>query len=547
MSFEVRSRDMLARLGRIKTKSGIIETPILLPVINPVIQLISPKIMSKEFNCQALITNAYILKKQVGGEAVEKGIHKLLDFDGVVMTDSGAYQILVYGKVDVNPSEIVHYQEQISTDIATILDVPTSWRTTEEYAKHTVEETINRAKKLAKIKTRNDVLWVAPIQGGRHLDLVAYSAKQVGMLPFQIHALGSPTTIMEQYLFDTLVDMILTAKMNMPLQRPLHLFGAGHPFMFALAVALGCDMFDSAAYAIYARQNRYMTEYGTSRLNKLEYFPCSCPICAKKAPKDILCMPQKERQQALAKHNLYTSFAELKRIKQTIIEGRLWEYLEARAHTHPSLLQAVKRLKKYENYIERHSPVTKKTGLFFFSNLGLTRPEIVRYRKLLKERYLPPKDAEILILLPQLLKRPFHKAREAKRLVKKIQQEFFEKQAVFHICIYAAPFGVVPLELDEVYPLSQHEIAIPLDLETIEYVAEQIKNYIAASFYKKVVVVEDFKVWKGKISTACKRIKRKDLSITVLGVKETLNESVLNLIVETLQKLWSERKMVCSE
>jgi 7-cyano-7-deazaguanine tRNA-ribosyltransferase len=536
MSFEVRNRDMLARLGRIKTKSGIIETPILLPVINPAVQLISPKTMGKELGCKALITNAYILKKQKNGEAVGNAIHKLLDFDGVIMTDSGAYQILVYGKVDVTPSEIVHYQEQISTDIGTILDIPTNWDTTKEHAKHTVDETIKRARQLEKVKTRDDILWVAPIQGGRYLDLVTYSAKQVGELPVQIHALGSPTTIMEQYLFDTLVEMILTAKMNTPPQRPFHLFGAGHPFMFALAIALGCDMFDSAAYAIYARQNRYMTEYGTARLDKLEYFPCSCPVCAKSTPKDMMYMPQQQRLVALAKHNLYSSFTELKRIKQTIIEGRLWEYLEARAHAHSALRQALKRVKKYEKYIEHYSPVVKKSGLFFFSNLGLMRPEIVRYRKRLEERYLPPREAKILILLPLSSKRPFHKTREVKSLIRKIRQKFPEKHALFHICIYVAPFGIIPLELDEVYPLSQHETAEPFDIESMDYVAEQVKNYIAASSYNKALLVEN-SIWKGKISTVCKRIKRKDLSITVLGVKETLNDKVLDIIVETLQKL----------
>jgi 7-cyano-7-deazaguanine tRNA-ribosyltransferase len=535
MCFEIRDRDMLARLGRIETKSGTIETPILLPVINPAIQPILPKTLNEEFNCEALITNAYILKKQSSEVAIEKKVHKLLDFDGVVMTDSGAYQILIYGKVDITPTEIVQYQEQISTDIATILDIPTSWHTTKAYAKHTVDETINRAKQLEKVKTRSDVLWVAPIQGGQYLDLVAYSAKQVGKLPFQIHALGSPTTIMEQYLFDMLVDMILTAKMNMPPQRPLHLFGAGHPFMFALAVALGCDMFDSAAYAIYARQNRYLTEYGTSRLDELQYFPCSCQICAKNSPKDVIHMPQKERQEVLAKHNLYASFVELKRIKQNIIEGRLWEYLETRAHAHPALLQAVKRLKQYENYIERHSPATKKHGFFFFSNLGLMRPEVIRYKKLFAERYSPPKEAKVLLLLPQFSKMPFHKTKEVKFLVRNIRQRLLEKRALFHICVYSAPFGVIPLELDEVYPLSQHEIATPLDLETIGYVAGKVKNYVAASSYKKVVLVEDL-MWKGKVSAACKHIKRKDLSITVLGVKETLNEDVLNNIVETLGK-----------
>jgi len=537
MCFEIRCRDLLARLGRIKTKSGTIETPILLPVINPAIQPISPKKMKDEFGCNALITNAYIVKNQSGKEAVDRSLHKLLDFDGIIMTDSGAYQILVYGKVDVTPAEIVNYQEKISTDIATILDIPTSWQATEEYAKQTVEETVKRARQLVKLKTRDDILWVAPIQGGQHLDLVAYSAKQVGKLPFQIHALGSPTTIMEQYLFDKLVDMILTAKMNMPLQRPLHLFGAGHPFMFALAVASGCDMFDSAAYAIYARESRYMTEYGTRKLDELEYFPCSCPICTKSDPEDMTQMPKQEKQENLARHNLYTSFAELKRVKQAITEGRLWEYLEMRAHTHPALFQAVKQLKKYENYIECHSPATKKSGLFFFGNIGLMRPEIVRYKNWLRERYLPPREAKVLILIPSPSKKPFHKAKEVKALVKKVQEKLPELHTMFHICVYAAPFGVIPLELNEVYPLSQHEIGAPLDLETIEYVAEQVGDYVAAYPYKQVLLIEDFQVCRDDVSRVCRHIRRKDLSITLLRLEETFNESVLSDIIETLRKL----------
>ena len=246
-------------------------------------------------------------------------------------------------------------------------------------------------------------------------------------------------------------------------------------------------------------------------------------------------MPQKEKQEALAKHNLYASFAELKRVKQAIVEGRLWEHLEARVHAHPALLQALKRLKKYENYIERYSPATKKSGLFFFSNLGLMRPEVLRYKKLFEERYSPPEKAKILVLLPQLSKKPFHKAKEVKSLIKKMEQKLLGNHTAFHICIYAAPFGVIPLELDEMYPLSQHEIATPMDLETIIYVAEQVKNFIAASSYEKVVLVEDL-AWKGKVSAACGHINRKDLSLTVFDVKETLNENVLSNIVETLQK-----------
>lgn len=536
MSFEIRHRDMLARIGKLQTKSGAIETPVLLPVINPATQPISPRAMREEYGCQGLITNAYILRKQRGEEAEKKGVHRLLDFDGVIMTDSGAYQILVYGKVDVTPEEIVGYQERIATDIATILDIPTSWNTVRDHARLTVGETIKRAKRLTKTKTREDILWVGPIQGGQYLDLVAHSARQMGKLPFQIHALGSPTTVMEQYLFDTLVDMILAAKMNMPLERPLHLFGAGHPFMFALAVALGCDMFDSAAYAIYARQNRYMSEYGTSRINELEYFPCHCPICSRITPKDLMQMPARERQEVLAKHNLHASLAEVRRVKQAIIEGRLWEHLEGRVHAHPALLQAVKRLRKYEDYIEHHSPVAKDRGLFFFSGLGLSRPEVTRYRKNLTERFRPRRKSTTLILLPQPAQRPFHRGEKIKRLTQELLKGSPSEPEPFHVCVYAAPFGVVPLELDEVYPLSQYEIATPVDLETIEYVSKRVKEYIADSSYKKVVLVED-EAWRGKVSAACKGFRRKGLSITVLSVKEKSDDKVLDDLMNAVRNL----------
>ncbi|MEM2102871.1 MAG: tRNA guanosine(15) transglycosylase TgtA [Candidatus Bathyarchaeia archaeon] len=510
MSFEVREKDLLGRIGRLETKSGIVETPILLPVINPRIQPLKPKDMQEKMGCKALITNAYILKKHHAKEAVEKGIHKILDYNGVVMTDSGAYQILIYGDVQIDPEEIVRFQEEIDTDIATILDTPTGWKVSKEYAEKTVKKTLHQAKRLWKTKTRPDIAWVGPVQGGQHLKLVAKSAKEIGKLPFQIHALGSPTAVMEQYLFDVLVDMIMAAKMNLPPERPLHLFGAGHPFMFSLAVALGCDMFDSAAYVLYAREGRYMTEYGTARLNELEYFPCSCPICTKNNPADLLAKSREEKQRLLAEHNLHVSFAELRRIKQAIREGRLWEHLEIRAHSHPALLQAVKHLRKYEDYLEKNSPVTKNSGLFFYNSVSLNRPEVVRHRKRILERYAPPKDAEVLILLPQTQTKPFSKSREWRSIITKVQRELEGKSKQIHVCTYAAPFGIVPNELDEVYPLSQHEVAVPLDEETIRYVGQQVQAYVKRMGYKKVILLENNELFGKTITNLCKQACKKN-------------------------------------
>jgi len=528
MSFEIREKDLLARIGKLKTKSGTVETPLLFPVINPVIQPIPPRKIQEDFGCDALITNAYILKKRFKNQPVEEGLHKFLDYDKVIMTDSGAYQILVYGDIEISPTEIVHYQESINTDIATILDWPTGWKVSRAHAEQTVNETLKRAGELFKIKRRDDILWVGPVQGGKFLDLIAKSAVEMGKMPFQIYALGSPTEVMESYHFDVLVDMIMTAKANLPIEKPLHLFGAGHPLIFALAVALGCDFFDSAAYAIYARENRYMTEYGTVRLGELEYFPCACPKCSKTTPKEVMEMSQRERQVFLAEHNLYVCLAELKRIKQAIKDGRLWEHMELRAHGHPALLQALKKLKKYEDFIEKHSPSIKKSGLFFFNSLGLMRPEIVRHRKRILERYSTPEKSEILFLFPQTRTKPFHKSQEFKEFEKLLKRMPKERLNQVHVCFYAAPFGVVPMELDEVYPLSQHEIVLPLDKESVEYVASQVAEYITHVNYGTVFLLNDSQNWSKMVLKGCKRAcSKRNIVFRRFEVKKGWEEKVL--------------------
>jgi len=541
LSFEIKDKDLLARIGKLKTRSGAVETPLLFPVINPSIQLVPPQRLKDTFGFEAVITNAYILKKRFGDKLATQGLHKFLDFNGAVMTDSGAYQILIYGEVEVNQPEIVQYQEQIGSDIATILDIPTGWKITQEQAAKTVKETLKRAKAFFKTKTRDDILWVGPVQGGRHLNLVAKSAAEMSKLPFQIHALGSPTEVMESYRFDVLADMILTAKKNLPPERPLHLFGAGHPIMFSLAVALGCDLFDSAAYALYARENRYMTENGTWRLSELDYFPCQCPKCATATPQEIMTKTPKERETFLAEHNLYVCTAELKRIKQAIKDGRLWEHVQMRTHAHPALFTALKKLKNHQDFIEKNSPTSKKSGIFFYNHVDITRPQVTHYKNRIRERYSPPENSRVLLLAPQTRKKPFHKAYEFK-IVKQAIKHLDEKLAgKVHVCFYAAPFGVIPLELDEVYPLSQHEIAMPLDTETVDYVANQAAEYIRQQRYETVVLLHDPEQWGNKVKTQCsKACRKKSLAFEAVAIKTEGSKNILTRLDKVLRKHLSE-------
>lgn len=459
--FELRHKDLLGRIGRLKTRHGIIETPTLLPVINPLNQIITTNDLYFKFKVKGIITNAYLLRKYFKEQAIIQGIHNLLNFKGVIMTDSGAYQILRYGSIDADPDDIVLFQKNIGSDIGVILDIPTGWKTDRKYAEYTVLETFKRANNATQLIDGSDMLWVGPLQGGKYIDLIEYSAVRMRELPFHIYALGSPTVVMEQYRYDLLIDMIFAARKNIPPNRPLHLFGAGHPSMFAIAIALGCDIFDSASYALYARDDRYITEYGTIKFDRLNYLPCTCPACNKVSIDELRQMDKESREKILAEHNLYICISEINRIKQAIIDGRLWEFIEIRCRSHPSLMKALIKFKKYLTYLERNTPVSKKRGIFIFDMVSLNRPEIFRYKRWLIKRYSPPVEKDVLILIPSInMEKPYHKSPIIKKIIRYIDKVLNIDHIRVHICVYDLPFGVIPLEIDDIYPVSQHETAI---------------------------------------------------------------------------------------
>ena len=145
--FEITARDGRGRLGRLHTEHGILETPALLPVINPNIKTIEPREMWDRYGIGALITNSYIIWKHEGLKdvATSDGVHALLDYPGVIMTDSGTFQAYVYGDVEVGVEEIVEFQRSIGVDIATMLDVFSRPDMTEEQVAQCVQETLERA------------------------------------------------------------------------------------------------------------------------------------------------------------------------------------------------------------------------------------------------------------------------------------------------------------------------------------------------------------------------------------------------------------------
>jgi 7-cyano-7-deazaguanine tRNA-ribosyltransferase len=338
--FEVVHRDGRARLGRLHTQHGILETPALLPVINPNIRSIEPREMWDRYGIGALITNSYIIWKhdELKEKALKDGVHNLLDYPGVIMTDSGTFQSYIYGDVEVGVEEIVNFQRSIGVDIATMLDVFSRPDMDESEVLSCVDETLARAQ--VSIDAAKDTMINGPIQGGLFRKLREKSATEMGKFDFSIHPIGGIVPVMEQQRYKEYAKIMLSSLPNLPPNRPVHMFGCGHPMLFPMSIALGADLFDSAAYALFARDGRLLTPWGTEKLVNLIDWPVMMPCIASITPEEVRSMGTNDRNKLLSKFNLEVSLAELARCKQAVRDGTIWRMVERRSHQHPALREA---------------------------------------------------------------------------------------------------------------------------------------------------------------------------------------------------------------
>lgn len=448
--FEILKSDLAGRIGILHTAHGKVETPAYVPVIHPVKQTI-PSAMIREIGFDLVITNAYITRKNYADEAVKRGIHEIIKFDGSVMTDSGGYQVLEYGDIDVTPEEMADFETKIKTDIAIPLDKPTGFGLSKKQANNFVKHTLKVSKETLDSAKDDSQIWAGPIQGGEHLDLVKRSTKTLVKDGFKMLALGSPVEFMESYEYELLAGMIVAAKKEIPAGIPLHLFGAGHPLTIPLAVALGCDTFDSASYMLYAKQDRYITDDRTRHLPDMAYFSCSCKVCQSYTPAELLAQSPQERTNKIALHNLYAIKAEVDRVKESIHEGRLWEYVMKKMRAHPKLFEVTDMFAGLykDRYFADTTPAFKKKAVLLFSKEDQFRPEIMNYHEIVRTRFFSKKRTVCITKDAQL--KPEYLSPQYTALKKR-----FKNPELIQFCQYNPFLGIIPLEISDVFPAAHY-------------------------------------------------------------------------------------------
>jgi len=270
-----------ARLGRIHTPHGIIETPTFMPVgTQATVKTMSPEEL-KSLNAQIILSNTYHLFLRPGHEIVKKagGLHKFMNWDRPILTDSGGFQVFSLSerrkineegvefrshlngeKLFLSPEKAMEIQNALGPDIMMAFDECPPYPATYEYVKQSTERTSRWAERcLAAHQRKHDQALFAIVQGGMHEDLRVQSAKDLTSMDFPGYAIGGLSVGEPKHLMYEVLDYTVP---HLPFSKPRYLMGVGSPDALIEGSIRGIDMFDCVLPTRIARNGTTMTSQG---------------------------------------------------------------------------------------------------------------------------------------------------------------------------------------------------------------------------------------------------------------------------------------------
>lgn len=294
-----------ARLGELKTPHGTVETPIFMPVgTQATVKTMTPEEV-KEAGGRLILSNTYHLYLRPGHELIREagGLHRFMNWDGPILTDSGGFQVFSLGplrKVEddgvrfrshidgsehfFSPERAVEIQEALGSDIAMAFDECAPYPATREYALKALERTTRWARRCKEAHRREDQSLFGIIQGGVYRDLREKSAAELVELDFPGYGIGGLSVGEPKYLMYEMLDYTVPL---IPGEKPRYLMGVGSPDCLLEGVSRGVDMFDCVLPTRIARNGTVFTHTGKLVVRNAEYArdfspldpECDCYAC----------------------------------------------------------------------------------------------------------------------------------------------------------------------------------------------------------------------------------------------------------------------------
>ena len=358
IKYELIKNDGKARYGKLITNHGTFETPMFMPVGTLAnVKMLTPEEL-KDAHSAVILSNTYHLWLRPGEDVVAKagGLHKFMNYDGPILTDSGGFQVFSLAKnkekditeegvhfkshIDgrplfLTPELSMEIQNKLDSDIAMSFDECIPYPATYEYAKQSTERTLRWAKRGKEaFKNENQSLF-GIVQGGEYADLRKFSALETVKHGFDGYSIGG-TSVGEDK--ETMYKMIDYAIQYLPLDKPRYLMGVGEPFDLLEGVERGVDMFDCVLPTRIARHANAFTRHGKINLRNAKYKEdftpideCDCYTCThytKAYIRHLFVANEGLGGRLLSIHNIRFLIRMMEEVREAIKNDKFLEYKE---------------------------------------------------------------------------------------------------------------------------------------------------------------------------------------------------------------------------
>lgn len=294
-----------ARLGSLKTPHGEIETPIFMPVgTNATVKAMTPEDLLA-VHARIILANTYHLYLRPGHRLVEKlgGLHRFMNWQGPILTDSGGFQVFSLGELRkineegvtfqshldgsyhvLTPELSIRIQESLGADIIMCFDECPAATADYAYVDRSLQMTTRWALRCKEAHRREDQQLFGIIQGGMHHDLRVRSLNEICTIGFDGYALGGLSVGEEK---EQMYGVMECCSPLMPLDSPRYIMGIGAPEDLVEAVRHGYDMFDCVMPTRNARNGMLFTSNGRINIKAKAYEEdegpldpeCGCHVC----------------------------------------------------------------------------------------------------------------------------------------------------------------------------------------------------------------------------------------------------------------------------
>lgn len=347
-----------ARLGRLHTPHGVIDTPIFMPVgTQATVKAMTPEEL-KDMEAQIILSNTYHLYLRPGHDLVKEagGLHKFMNWDRPILTDSGGFQVFSLGdlrkiteegvefqshidgsKHFLSPEKVMEIETALGADIIMAFDECAPFPADHDYVKKSLERTTRWAVrcKEAHTNTENQALF-GIVQGGMYKDLREQSARELVALDFPGYSIGGLSVGEPKDLMYEVLDYTTPL---LPKDKPRYLMGVGSPDALIEGVIRGIDMFDCVLPTRIARNGTAMTSQGKVAIKNAKFTrdftpldpECEC-YCCKNYTKAYLRHLYKADEilsaRLMSTHNLHFLIDLMKKVREAIMEDRLLDFKE---------------------------------------------------------------------------------------------------------------------------------------------------------------------------------------------------------------------------